>query len=393
MTKARKILIALIGLALTVPLHGAVQKEGNRWVGTEEGTLPAGSRLRVSAAGAISIQGEETEQVRYTVTKKVKAKTEQEAEQRLDAARVASTRQGNTVVLSLVGPGCKRCNFSADLHVVVPIATWRTVLNSQGGSLSVKNVKGLVIADTKGGSIYGEEIGQSVRASTAGGGITLQVIGGEVVCETAGGPISLHRGGSNATLTTSGGSISAQQIKGTVRAETAGGSITVKQVGGGLLAATSGGTIRLEDIAGRVTAETAGGSVHVSSAPGGVRAESAGGDIRLKGVAGAIIAENAAGDIEARFLAGTPLRDSVLQTNVGTIEVWLPVDLRVTVRAYVEMADSLQRIESDFADIRVRLEGDQYGPGSVTADGALNGGGPVLRINNTTGRIRIRRLP
>ena len=36
--------------------------------------------------------------------------------------------------------------------------------------------------------------------------------------------------------------------------------------------------------------------------------------------------------------------------------------------------------------------GGEFGPGEVRATGALNGGGPVLRLRNTSGRIQIRRL-
>ena len=77
---------------------------------------------------------------------------------------------------------------------------------------------------------------------------------------------------------------------------------------------------------------------------------------------------------------------------MGSIDVWLPVDLKVTIDAIVELAGNPSRIQSDFAAIRVRRDGDGFGPRSVIAEGALNGGGPVLRILNTVGRIKIRRL-
>ena len=208
--------------------------------------------------------------------------------------------------------------------------------------------------------------------------------------ETAGGAIRLEHGGDDAALETSGGSITAGWVEGRLVAETSGGGIRVDRVGGSVMAGTAGGSIRLGQVAGTVSAETAGGSIHVGSAPDGVRAETASGSIRLIDVAGAVRAASAAGTIHAVFLAGHPLKDSFLETNVGSIVVVLPATLALTVVADVDFAERGNRIQSDFDAIRVRKEKGFVG-GGLTARGRLNGGGPVLRIRNTNGSIRIRR--
>ena len=48
------------------------------------------------------------------------------------------------------------------------------------------------------------------------------------------------------------------------------------------------------------------------------------------------------------------------------------------------------RIISDFTEIRVQLEA-HAGANPVFAEGSLNGGGPVLRINVIGGTIYLRR--
>jgi hypothetical protein len=63
----------------------------------------------------------------------------------------------------------------------------------------------------------------------------------------------------------------------------------------------------------------------------------------------------------------------------------------LAVEATVDFAKGLNRIESEFADIQVTQFGDTPGGTSLHASGALNGGGPVLRIRNTSGRIQIRK--
>jgi hypothetical protein len=46
---------------------------------------------------------------------------------------------------------------------------------------------------------------------------------------------------------------------------------------------------------------------------------------------------------------------------------------------------------TDFPEIRVSSEGGQWEPKLISAEGNLNGGGPVLKIRTTMGNIYIRR--
>jgi len=46
---------------------------------------------------------------------------------------------------------------------------------------------------------------------------------------------------------------------------------------------------------------------------------------------------------------------------------------------------------TDFPEIKVSSEGGQWDPKLITAEGNLNGGGPVLKVRTTMGNIYIRR--
>jgi hypothetical protein len=61
----------------------------------------------------------------------------------------------------------------------------------------------------------------------------------------------------------------------------------------------------------------------------------------------------------------------------------------VDVRASVDMANG-HHINSDFSDIHVRSEGE-WGSKTLTADGKLNGGGPILKVRTSTGDITFKR--
>ena len=47
-------------------------------------------------------------------------------------------------------------------------------------------------------------------------------------------------------------------------------------------------------------------------------------------------------------------------------------------------------IETDFPELKIKSEGD-FGPRETYATGAINGGGPILKINTNTGSIQIKK--
>jgi hypothetical protein len=120
-----------------------------------------------------------------------------------------------------------------------------------------------------------------------------------------------------------------------------------------------------------------------------VKAETGGGSIDLNGVPAAHV-ETGAGTITAKFVASSAASDSQLETAAGDVIVYLAPDMHVTVRASIEAASG-HRITSDFPEIKVFSEGGQWEPRLISAEGALNGGGPVLKIRTTMGNIYIHR--
>ena len=104
---------------------------------------------------------------------------------------------------------------------------------------------------------------------------------------------------------------------------------------------------------------------------------------------GACRASTAQGSILAELLSGNHILDSTLSTNAGDITVFISSNLPLTVMARNQSAGAASRIISEFPEIRVK--GGQPGYSPVLAEGALNGGGPVLRINVIGGTIYLRR--
>jgi hypothetical protein len=98
-------------------------------------------------------------------------------------------------------------------------------------------------------------------------------------------------------------------------------------------------------------------------------------------------AETAAGPITAEFLGVGS--DSILQTSVGDVIVYLSPQAKVTVKAELDMANG-HKIRSDFPDLKISNEGGNYGPTNIYAQGSLNGGGPVLSVRTMSGNIEFR---
>lgn len=367
---------------------GPIVKDGAYFTQTYQGEVPGRPRLRISALGEITVRGADTQTVSYNILLKVRAGSEQEARQYFEQAQAGASSNADTATLGIGQVDCGRCGLRAEIEMTVPQTIADAVIVTRGGELDVRGIRGRVNADSAGGTITLDQIGGDVLVTTGGGNIELGAIGKNVRCETAGGSITLASSGGDAVLNSAGGGIRVGDVRGRLQAETVGGNIEAKFVGGKIAAATSGGSIVVGEAGGEVTVDTAGGAIRVARAPAGIHAETASGDIQLNDVAGRVYALSAAGNVQAYFIADRQMMDSLIETNAGSIVLFLPADMRVTVEAMVDFARNLQRIESEFPDIQV-TRGDSFG--GVQAVGRLNGGGPVLRVRNTSGRIYIRR--
>jgi hypothetical protein len=90
--------------------------------------------------------------------------------------------------------------------------------------------------------------------------------------------------------------------------------------------------------------------------------------------------------ISRKITQGQRLEDSFLSTGAGDISVLLPSDMGVTVDAEMSGTQAVGAIVSDYPGLR-----SVTGRTSVTARGAINGGGPTLRLRASGGRIQIRK--
>ncbi|HEY2015715.1 MAG TPA: hypothetical protein VGH38_19565 [Bryobacteraceae bacterium] len=370
----------LAALAFLAP-SGAQQgltRENGRWVRRIYGSSPARQRLRVNAHGPVTLESGVSKDLSYVVTVSVNARSEGEARRLLQQFTVRLETQGQWTVLTAPGGPAM-----ASVELKTPSLSHAVVSTSEG-AVQARGVEGPLEVDSGAGELTADRIQGDCRLVTGGGDIRVGQVGGSLRCTTGAGHISMKSAGGEAELETNGGDIVAGQAGGQVRASTVGGGIHIGSAGGAVLATSGGGEIVVEKADGIVTVRNMAGPVQIRSAAG-VRCESGSGGIRVSNISGPMRVSTSVGSILAN-LFGSKLSESYLATGNGDITVLIPSNLGVTIQAQNNMADTLRRILSDFREVQARRQG-----GRVVAEGAVNGGGPLLQISGMGGTIFIRR--
>ncbi len=423
--------LLLAGTALAQET-GTLEREGMGFVERIEKVIKVekGGTLYLSTPrGSVEVRTWNQNEVRVEVVKEAETFTEGNAKELLSDLQVYIETSEKDVRVRVESPeDLELDDLELEFKLTVP-QVYNLDLNTSGGSISVGDLEGWVIAHTAGGSIEighiengrveaetaggsievagvqgGDcraktaggsiEIGQvsgSVDAETAGGSISIARAGGEIRAETAGGSIQIGEGGQRINAETAGGSISVGKATGTVEAETAGGSIQIGPTGGGVEAETAGGSITIGTSQGAVTAETAGGSITVNGSGGPVQVSTSGGSIEIAGARGFIEAETAGGSIQAELTVTDKSADAhcTLKTAGGDVTLFLPEDLPATIDAQLRIERKVGRDYRIYSDFPITIQGEGTKP--ITGKGQINGGGNLMKLSTTNGDIHIKK--
>ena len=206
----------------------------------------------------------------------------------------------------------------------------------------------------------------NVDLKTQGGGISVADLEGEVRTQTLGGNLRIG------------------SIKGTVWGRTAGGNIEVEGTEGDADIETRGGGITIGNVEGAVEAKTAGGSIRIDRAAGSVNAKTSGGSITVEEVMGSINAKTLGGSVKA-YISRQPEGDCSLETSGGNVTADLVEDIAIDVDARTTGG----RVSTDIPVTTV-VQGKVRGN---RLEGAINGGGPLLKLRTLGGSIHLRKKP
>ena len=384
-------LLVTLMATLCMAQQGSVQKEGGNWTSVANGSLAAVHNLHIKVeAGAVRVEGGSNQGINYVIHNKSYESAEDRARRQFESYKVSSYVRGDTAWIVGEWEGGSPHKFSSEVNVTVPRNMEMVKIETEGGEVVTTGISGRLEAQTGGGAIHLDDIGGSISVETAGGRIDVGNVGSDLTLRTGGGQIHIGSAKGKVVAESGGGDLVLVSGSQGASLQTGAGTIHVDKCTGEVKAETAGGAIELGEISGDVTTETGGGSIKISSAAGQVKAETGGGGIELWGVPSAHV-QTGAGPIIAKFVASHGQRnDSMLETGVGDITIYLVPNINLTVRASIE-ASTGHSIKSDFPEIRVSSEGGQWGPKQVSAEGSLNGGGPVLKLRTSMGNIYIRR--
>ncbi|HYL64337.1 MAG TPA: energy transducer TonB [Candidatus Methylomirabilis sp.] len=351
-------------------------------------------------------------EVRYTVHVETDAPARTAARLLEKYTLTAKATSSGVEIIGELPPQSKRggrnAQFWVQFEVNVP-ASYSLDVSTGIGDIETQDIGGGATLVTQAGNVRTGRIGTMglrsmpqgrplAKVSTEGGHIQVQDVAGDLDAFTAGGHIVAGNISGDASLRSGGGHIRAGQIGGRAQLETDGGNITLKQAGSFVAVRTGGGQIDFGEVHGSVRAQTGGGGIRIITVSGPMEVESNGGSICLTRVAGAVRAATAGGNIQAWInpemnsngtvsLAGA----SQLSSGAGDIVVFLPRNLAATIDAQVESGGT-GRIDADPAlPLIVQLPGNRLA-GPVHATAALNGGGELLKLRTTIGRIRLQFL-
>jgi DUF4097 and DUF4098 domain-containing protein YvlB len=366
-----------------------ITREGRYFVQTITGVATGAplDRFRLDTVGNVSLVGDHGTKVTYKLKLKVTARDAREAQALLSEFDVKSRSQNGWLRLTVTPPA--NISEGPELSVSVPRSLQQVWIETRGGNVQAMDLDGELQARSAAGRMAVDRIKGRAEIRTGGGDIQVGEVGGTVRCYSGAGVIRVQSAGGESWLDTAGGEVFVHQAFGPVHAATAGGNIRIERASNTVYARTVAGLIEVQQADGAVTAESSAGAIQVNAA-NGVHCESAGGTIRLRNVGGALRASTAAGSILAELLSGNRIQDSTLSTSAGDITVFIASNVPLTVLARNDSGGATGRIISDFKEIRVK-PGSQPGASPVLAEGALNGGGPVLRINVNGGTIYLRR--
>lgn len=181
------------------------------------------------------------------------------------------------------------------------------------------------------------------------------------------------------------------------------GSIRVEDIEGAARLTTSNGAIRLRRIVGRVDAHTSNGSIEGDDIEGDATFETSNGSIRAARLRGAVQARTSNSSITIALSKPRPNEPLDFQSSNGHLDL-----------TFEELANNEIRATTSNSSITVRLPGSvkaqlraNTSNSSITSDldvtthgaigkgrleGDINGGGPLIRLSTSNGRIRLARL-
>ncbi len=384
--------VSVVMMSIAIPLwaqQSRIYRDGSSWVEEITGTLPPAREIHISTdLGSVQVQGN-APHISYVIRKRSYAPNPEAAHRQFEQMRISAGKNGDA---DSIEGRTKRNNlqhFGVEFVVQIPRDMSLVKVETHAGSLTFGSIAAAILATTGGGSIRLDDLAGPVKISSGGGNVEAGNLGGNLSLTSGAADVHVNNVGGEMLVNLGGGRVNVGSTRASFL-QTGAGSIQVQKCFGDLHVTSGGGNLNLGDIDGAVQAETDGGSVRLASARGPVTVKTGGGSVELYHLGRGAQVETGAGPITVEFVGTHGFADSFLHTAAGDVTVCFSSSMPVTVHATSDMANG-RGIWSDFPGLNITQQGGNMVPKSMSAEGALNGGGPALRIRTTIGQIAFRR--
>ena len=301
---------------------------------TNYNVAPGGSLVVDVDFGSIDVSTSATDIVSVDVWRKVTRKNTSDEEQFLRDNPVQFLHEGDTVIV--------RCRHKQEKSRWF---SWNSGGNQNEGRVTIRvPARFNASLDTSGGAIAVSDLAGKVGADTSGGGLKFTRLHGPLVGDT------------------SGGGIRVVDCEGEIKIETSGGGIELAGGGGSLHGESSGGGVKVKDFRGPVSVESSGGGITLENVSGKLRAETSGGPIN------AVLPSPIPGDVS-------------LESSGGGVSVQVPGDAAFNLDAEASGGGVS-------CDLPITIQGKKK---HDELKGAVNGGGPILKLESSGGGIHVRK--
>jgi len=378
--------------AITLPLcaqQAKIYRDGNTWVEEVTGTLPPARELHINTdIGSVEVQGN-SPHITYVIRKRSYLPSPEVAKRQFEHLRISTGKAGESDSIEGKLTSKDMVRFGAEFIVQVPRDLNVVKVQTRTGSLTFGSIAATIVATTGAGLIKMDDLAGPVKIASGGGNVEAGNLGSDLTFTSGASDVRVSNVAGQTQVNLGGGRV----YIGSSRAstiQTGAGSIQVQKCFGDLHVVSGGGNLYLGDVYGAVQAQTEGGSVRVASATGPVQVTTGGGSVTLFNLGRGAQVETGAGPVTVEFLGNHGFTDSYLHTASGDVTVCFANSLPVTVHANADMASG-RGIVNDFPSLNISQQGGVFSPRSMSAEGAINGGGPALRIRTTIGQIAFHR--
>jgi hypothetical protein len=186
--------------------------------------------------------------------------------------------------------------------------------------------------------------------------------------------------GLSVTVENSAGNVEVATISGNLNVETISGNVQIKNIGRDLRLSNKSGDVTIDTVMGNADISVKSGRITIRKIIGNSQIENISGDVTLEAGDGSVKAELISGNLFIHLAKVSGNCDINLKS--GNIEFGVPAGARFDLDAQCLSGN----IDSNFG---VAVKRDFAG---ATVSDKVNGGGPLIRIRNKSGNIKIRKF-